>query len=607
MRWSYAADLFVSVVACASLGWALSACSSLNTTEVQCLSEAECLAKGPAFANTTCSPVTKTCVAVDAGVGTCSTNQDCITANNNLPAICRPSDKTCVVLQTPECPDIITTPANSMDQVANDNTIVLGNIGLQNDLFQGVQFENILRLVQSEFSGTSSMGLPPANPGGSPRPVIWVSCNEFNLGRTGFLAGANHLALDIQVPLIVGVYDSGDCGYILQNSTMPAGTLLVSPTAIQSSLIQLPGNPAAPTPIFWRVSGDDAVPVGGLVQAVSDANTPGCADCGTLRQRLVDEGIQTASEKTRMLIVQESDVAGQNILASILAGLTLNGLTGSALVNDSADFQVVTYGNPVMDPVDDPDPTAQASVAVQAALGSFKPHIIVYAVSSAWSVPYVVVPVEAGWPTTGQKPPLHVSSTAAWLDEFPFDPVLASRSFIEDIAAAPSTPALTNEQTAFFTNYNSSYGTTGPASQLTFANLGGVASLYFETYDSFYFGEFILAAMGNEPLTGVNAANAAANLLASNGPLINDDPADIVNALTTLESGKPLTINGLSGVLNFNKTTGAPLSVGATLYCLGIGPFGAQENASGVNYSAVTKTSSGTISTMDCPLSPTAP
>ncbi|MGH7285964.1 MAG: hypothetical protein ACRELY_30970, partial [Polyangiaceae bacterium] len=82
-------------------------CSFLNTTAVQCLSEAECLGKGPGFANTTCDPVTKTCVTVDAGVGDCNTNADCIAANASAPAICRKSDKKCAVLQSAECPFVL--------------------------------------------------------------------------------------------------------------------------------------------------------------------------------------------------------------------------------------------------------------------------------------------------------------------------------------------------------------------------------------------------------------------------------------------------------------------------------------------------------------------
>ena len=98
-----------------------------NTTAVQCTTEAECLALGPDFVDTKCDPATKTCVKVDPGSDLCTTNQQCLTAASGLPAICRKSDHKCVTLTSTECPTVMGTSAQLLD----DNTIVIGALRRQ--------------------------------------------------------------------------------------------------------------------------------------------------------------------------------------------------------------------------------------------------------------------------------------------------------------------------------------------------------------------------------------------------------------------------------------------------------------------------------------------
>src|ERR1700722_996504 len=112
------------------------ACSfALNTTAVQCLSEQDCLNRGPAFANTTCSPVTKTCVVPEAGVVGCTTNVACSTTLG-VTAICRHSDSTCQPLKTAECPDIFDA-ANALTSLPDNQVVLLGSLSPENDSVLG--------------------------------------------------------------------------------------------------------------------------------------------------------------------------------------------------------------------------------------------------------------------------------------------------------------------------------------------------------------------------------------------------------------------------------------------------------------------------------------
>ena len=188
-------------------------CSLLNTTSVQCLSEAECLAKGPAFANTTCDSVSKTCMQVDAGARSCQHNSDCIAANNNAAAICRKSDYKCAVLQTAECPDFLGT----LDQLKNDNAIVLGMLsGFPTDLIS-LQYERAVTMAQQDFTTSSGvMGLPSFDGSGNVYVSDFYSNSWVKFSPSGKLLMA--VSTDIAQPEGIAVDQQGNV-YVANSTT----------------------------------------------------------------------------------------------------------------------------------------------------------------------------------------------------------------------------------------------------------------------------------------------------------------------------------------------------------------------------------------------------
>ncbi|HMR06284.1 MAG TPA: hypothetical protein PKA88_10905, partial [Polyangiaceae bacterium] len=95
-------------------------CNAIVDTDVeQCQTTDDCVAKGPAFAGSVCSP-DKVCTLG----GDCTTNQECMDRFDGQLAICRQPDRVCVSLKTQDCEQVFPE-----DAVAEEGTIVLGFMG----------------------------------------------------------------------------------------------------------------------------------------------------------------------------------------------------------------------------------------------------------------------------------------------------------------------------------------------------------------------------------------------------------------------------------------------------------------------------------------------
>src|SRR5688500_2447577 len=86
-----------------AIGAAFPGCA-VSTVEdsTQCRSQADCLAKGPEFADTTCTKA-RVCEKIAIVAASCTTNAECIDRNGGAAFTCRKSDSKCVSLTTPQC------------------------------------------------------------------------------------------------------------------------------------------------------------------------------------------------------------------------------------------------------------------------------------------------------------------------------------------------------------------------------------------------------------------------------------------------------------------------------------------------------------------------
>src|SRR6185436_9507772 len=90
----------------------------------QCHSQADCLARGPEFADTTCNEQ-RICVKAEVAARSCNTNKECADRNGGAPFICR-ADGKCMSLLTPECQQVFA----DKDDLINDNTIFFGHVDI---------------------------------------------------------------------------------------------------------------------------------------------------------------------------------------------------------------------------------------------------------------------------------------------------------------------------------------------------------------------------------------------------------------------------------------------------------------------------------------------
>jgi hypothetical protein len=560
------------------------ACSEItNTTAVQCLSEEECLAKGPAFAKMTCSPVTKTCVPVESAGGTCKTNQECIDANGGAPSICRKSDRTCRLLTSPQCATVVG------DEYANDNAIVVGGYTVSNALAgTGERWENIIRLVQHTFV-TQVNGVPdPA--GGPPRPVVYVLCQEFNNGKNGLLLSAKHLVEELQVPTLMAPFDEGSILSVLQQEVIPNGGLVIAPISPTTAFRNLPGNQFAPTPNYWRTSGSDESMTTVMAAALSDG--------GVLQKRALDSGLISAFGNVKMLMVVEDSVLGQSWAQRVLSRLTLNGVAGG----DATHLRVVSAGRPIVDPVFTPDPLVAGNQAVQAAIGGtdpYLPDIVVYVSGTPYLAPYVLLPLEAQWPTDKKAKPIEASMAIVMTQVLPPDPELMTRLFFTDYDPPADTPERQARLDGFHGLYNTYIKPKDPYTKQQ-------AFIFdYNLYDAYFMSQLALAAVGSNPITPANIA-VAMSKFASNGTQVNDDPQQVSAIISAVSSGQPVTINGLGGLIDLDPNTAAPRTGGA-LFCPHIDPaLGAVYPVpSGFSLPRGTnKSPSGELDPGACPLAP---
>src|SRR5204862_4543158 len=64
------------------------------------------------------------------------------------------------------------------------------------------------------------------------RPLVMVSCDE----STNLVRAAQHLVNDLEVPAIVGPNTSQDTLDVSAKVTVPGGTVVITPTAVASSI-----------------------------------------------------------------------------------------------------------------------------------------------------------------------------------------------------------------------------------------------------------------------------------------------------------------------------------------------------------------------------------
>jgi hypothetical protein len=532
--------LFAGTVMLAGVFGLGQGCASItNTTAVQCTSEAECIGLGPEFAGSTCDPATKTCVKPSNDVGLCAHNQECLDRFNGAPAICRKSDKKCVALTTPECPTVLTKQGNV--ELANDNAIVIGAMTPAGTVELGTVMEDAIGLAQAEISNDFLKGLPPVPGSSDSRPLVVVACREFTGGTEGLLRAANHLAKNVQVPLVIGPVDPSNGGIAASQVFLPNRIVDVLATSVISGLANLP-NPIAPTPLIWRLNFDDRSVATVVSQFVTNQLEPLVIAKGT-------------AAPIKIALVAEGNQLGLSSAGQMTKALRFNGKTAAENAADG-NFISVNFGD-LNDPLGNPNPEGKISQTL-ATLVQFKPNIILHSYA-VFGIQRILFGVEQAWPA-GVTRPYHVGLTPPWnifapmfsfLDAQPFRSgrVFAAQNFTS--ATEPPFPVASAPVQAWLSRLNDKYPDLAisqtPKNQLVWL-----------LYDATYLAAYAIAALKDKPITGENLAQTLSLFNPPGTTITTYESGDLSKGFAELGAGRGIDLQGLSGNMNFDLGFAAP-------------------------------------------------
>ncbi len=470
-------------------GVSLAACSLLvHTTGVQCTVDQDCIARG-FDAGGTMVCLNSVCVGPGSG-GPCSTNNECIVRSAGQPAICRKDTQTCAILESSDC-------ANVYGDYKSDDAIVLGSIlSLKGTNASSGQSElNSALLALDDFTNTI-VGLPGAADG-KPRPLVLVECDD-SADDTTAQRSATHLVKDIGVPAILGPDSSGLCTGVINNVTIPAKVLLISPAATSATLSGI-------SQYFWRTSPSDNI------QAVP--------------LRLSVGEIATAASLTtiKLAILYKNDSYGSGLFTAVSGSLQINGAPLGDPKN-AGNFKPVQYAA---------DGSDLASAVAQ--VTAFQPNIVALfgtneVISSGLDT------IEATWPVGPARPYYLVSDggeVQELLDEIAKNAGVRTR--VRGTVPGTNNPLFQ----AFNLKYNGKYGSP--------ANVFGMAG----SYDSIYLLAYAISSLGaNATVDGTGISNGLTKMVG--GAATDVGTGSMQSAINALMGGAAININGASGPLDFD-------------------------------------------------------
>jgi len=498
-----------------------------NETAIQCTSEQDCLAQGPAFAGTTCDAATKTCLKVASDQDLCSTNRQCIDRAGGVPAICRKKDRKCVTLQTPECPTVHQTAGQLLD----DNAIVIGALTPAGHTELGDNMEAAMALAHKDLS-TAARGLPAVDGSSGVRPLVILSCREFNAGGFESLTrAANHLAKTVNVPVVIGPVDPANDNFVLNEVFIPNRVLTILPTIVSESLTQLP-NPIAPTPIVWGA------------EITDEATT-------TAAQELIAKDLEAKvraqpgfTGPVRVALMQEGNFFGAGGASKMEQKLRFNNKSATENFADN-NYLRVDVGN-LIDPVGNPAPEKKVSDAV-AAVVAFKPHIVLHSYAPAAIAP-TFFGLAFAWPPAVPHA-YHVDLLHTWTAFAPLLDVLTAAPPLRDRVYAPAAYVPPEMQAA-----RASWLIRFKQDNLTLRSATAEGTIVQVWYDATFLAAYAIAANRAKPLTGENLAATLPQLLAGQPIMTGTD--DVNKAFGLLNSGQGIDLNGLSGPMKFDPRVG---------------------------------------------------
>jgi ABC-type branched-subunit amino acid transport system substrate-binding protein len=441
-----------------------------------------------------------------AAMHECTTNRECTQrasqfdadtgSTRQVPSVCTKPAQKCVPLLSADC-DVVT------GDYSNDDAIIIGSMfstsGAQESINRERERSAILAVEEINMAG----GIPSGTTSAGGRPLVMVSCDEAHL----LLAGG-HLVNELHVPAIIGPNTSQDTLDLSNKLTIAAGALLMSPTAVASSISDLLDDN-----LTWQVVPTDVQRAPLMIQEI-----------GVLEAQL--KAARQQSE-LKLAIIYRDDALGQGTRLA-LNSLVFNGKNLSDPDNLGGHVHVSPYQANAVD----------QSALVDATL-KFAPDIIVLA-GTAEAITQVMVPLEQAWPVPASRPEyvlIDSSKTNELITAVTGNSDLRHR--IRGTGTTPD-PRSVSVNEAFMVSYATRHPDEPP-------NLFGMGAAYDATYAVAY----AITALRGKPITG-RAIAQALPMLASGGPEVELQSSKVLLAFRKLTEGTPLTVIGTNAPLHWD-------------------------------------------------------
>ena len=484
----------------------------------------------------------------EGGLPDCTTNRECTEretgAGNDsgvVAAMCVRPGGHCVRLLSEDCNAIT-------GDYLNDRAIILGSLFST----KGPQAAtNLLRQQSATLAieEVNTAGGVPGPTSSESRPLVMVSCDE----STSLLRAAGHLITDLHVPAIVGPNTSQDTLDVSTKLSIRSGTVLVTPTAVASSIPDLLDND-----LTWLMVPSDVQRAPLMIKQINTLET------------------SLKSDRTKGVIklgvVYRADALGIGTRTSLNA-LTLNGKALSDPLNLGTNVQITPY-----------DFTKPDQATIVSSYVTFAPDIIVLA-GTAEAITQVMVPLEQQWSAPDR--PYYILIDSAKVPDV-LAAVKANDDLRQRIRGTGITPGPQSAPVyeAFKVDYQLRY----PGSSATTSGMG-------PSYDAAYAIAYALAATNALPATGPNVATGLRKL-ASGSTTLEMEGTKILAAFQKLAEGQSIHAIGTFGPAEWDAN-GAVLGGTLEMWCIGASGPAPAFQSSGLTFDVKTQQYSGTY--IQCP------
>jgi ABC-type branched-subunit amino acid transport system substrate-binding protein len=488
-------------------------------------------------------------------VGECTTNQQCTdkatedaaalgsggAGDGVVPAVCIMPEGRCEQLLSMDCGTIT-------GDYLNDRAIILGSLfstmGAQAATNIPRQQAAALAIEQINAVG----GVPAGKSAADARPLVMVSCDE----STNLVRAAEHLVKALQVPAIVGPNTSQDTLDVSTKVTVPGGTVVITPTAVASSITALADND-----LTWLMVPSD---VQRAPLMISQLNV--------LEKQLKDE---------RSLLSVKLGIVFRNDALGIGTRTSLNEL----VLNGKGLTDPLNLGNLVeIDGYSATDADLQTLVSKYLL---FAPDIIVLA-GTAEAVTKVMVPLEAQW--VGDVRPYYVVIDSTKVPEL-LTAVTNNDDLRSRVRGTGITPGPTGKDTPAeaYTGFKIDYDVRYAGSTSTISGMG-------PAHDAAYAIGLALAATKDEPVSGASIA-AGLRKLAGGATRLTTLGTNLLAAFQKLSAGDSITAVGSFGILDWD-TNGAVKGGTLEMWCVGGTTAKPAFQSSGLLFDIMSQEQSGT-------------